>query len=649
MLPARKWPCRPERAQNQHCRQSTDTMAVSPAPQAAWSLLAPWAQRHRDKLDRHLLLALATGFADHVHAASGPFDVMLRLATPQASAWLRSRFARHPSARLSSAHLDAASVYVSASVNLALLEELAGAAQVIAIEWGQPVRAQRTVDRRATASPVTAPAAALPQCAGEVLLGVIDHGCPFAHQAFRQPKDARQTRVLAIWDQDRLPDFDPADGAPSGFAYGRQSKRAYLNGHMAAALQNGVVDENRCYALARYSAMRDALTHGSHTVGLFAGSWISPSLKAALAANDPATPGAASPADLVFVQLPRGVLQSPSHGGDHQCILDGIRYVVACAGKSVKTIVVVVDYGSYLGPHDGSSFIEMAMQAMVQEQRARGRDLKLVFPTGNGFSDNTHARATLSEGPTNMALRVSSNSETAGFAEIWLPESQKNLKVSITLPSGHGQPKQLTKHLSIDAPGAYAWPQGPGVQSACFNAIRMDMGASGTVILLRTAPTLVSDGAMAQAPAGRYVLALDKAANRKKIKAGAENPPKAFFYSCWGGENLGFPKRSQQARWLPLSPNGAMDGKGSILGTACTPGVFAVAGQVYNASGRGVRLADYSGQGPTRGKTRPVHLAMSDDSLLKNGVLGLGTRSGATARMWGTSVAAPIAARRLRP
>ena len=615
----------------------------------SWKVLPQWARDHQHKLDRHLLLALATDFADHVRGPRArkpnlqntPFDVMLKLASPESHAAIRKMFQASGTARLSSAHLDAGSQYACATVDLKMLAQLASSHHVAAIEWGQALLAERTLDRRATASAVKAAPSALPNCTGEVLLGVIDHGFPFAHSAFRTGTGSVAggngtpgTRVLSIWDQDAKPDFDPNLGAPAGFGYGRQATRAVLNRCIADATRQGLVNEARCYDLARYSALKDSVTHGSHTAGLFAGAWRSPSVKPLDPPRGAADTDVAATSDLVFVQLPRGILQAPSHGGDHRCVLDGVRYIVACASKTVKTIVVVIDYGSYLGSHDGSSFMEGALDAMVAEQKQLGRQLKLVFPTGNGQSDQSHAHANLHEGPSCIAWRVPPGSETAGFAEIWLPAAQSGLALSITLPIERGG----SKTIHLDRPGVVGWPEGELAQAG-FNAIRMDLGDSGTVILMRAAPTRADHPATALAASGRYEINLPLATGD------AKKPLVACFYSCWGGENMGFPRRSYQARWLKISSNVTVDGLGSILGTACANGVTAVAGLVYSA-GRLFKIAPYAGLGPTRATAqKPIHAAMSDDSPLQTGVLGLGTRSGSTTRMWGTSVAAPIAAR----
>lgn len=595
--------------------------------------LPAWAANNLHKLDRHLLLALVTDFADHVNGVAGPFKIMARLKSSGDRPGIEALFSASPNSTLVKAHLDAGARHFSAAVDMPLLEKLALSEGVAAIEWGQPLCAQRTVDRRATRSVVKSGVDAIPQCNGSVLLGLIDHGFPFAHQAFRVKNALPQTRCLAIWDQDPLPDFDPSLKSPAGFGYGRQVTRAGLNQCIAASLQTGLVNEDECYKLAKHSAMKDSLTHGSHTAGLFAGNWCSPSfrtLNPAASFED-----AASKADLVFVQLPRSVLQAPSHGGDHQCILDGIRYIISCAGEEVKAIVIVSDYGSYLGPHDGSSFIELAMQEMVAEQLELGRELKLVFPSGNGYKDQSHATATLSsKSETGITWRVPASSEVANFAEIWLPNSLHAPALKITFPVGGGQQQDL--HLN--AQGATAWPRGPA-QNAWFNAIRMDMGASGTVVLLRVSPTWVTDGTTPQAQGGRYDIEIGASPY-------ASEELVASFFGCWGGENLGFARRSGQARWLKKTGAVTVGGKSSVLGTACGADATVIAGVIYSADGKPLDRARYSGAGPTRGAHKnPDFAAMSDDSTLQIGVLGLGTRSGATARMWGTSVAAPVAGR----
>jgi hypothetical protein len=89
-------------------------------------------------------------------------------------------------------------------------------------------------------------------------------------------------------------------------------------------------------------------------------------------------------------------------------------------------------------------------------------------------------------------------------------------------------------------------------------------------------------------------------------------------------------------------------GAGTLLGDGCgrSRGLHVVGGYVGGTDPGRFQRADYSATGPTRGaRIGPDFVALSEENQATRGVLGPGTRSGITFRVWGTSVAAPQAAR----
>ena len=89
---------------------------------------------------------------------------------------------------------------------------------------------------------------------------------------------------------------------------------------------------------------------------------------------------------------------------------------------------------------------------------------------------------------------------------------------------------------------------------------------------------------------------------------------------------------------------------GTLNGFACSASPLVVAGMVRSTG----ELADYSAQGPisppkggSPNRPGPDAAAVSDDSLVLDGVLGAGSSSGSIVAMNGTSVAAPQVARNI--
>ncbi len=603
--------------------------------------LPAWARAHVHKLDTQMALALAQGWPggpllrphlmlEIVATAFHDFDQLL--ATHAAHV---DRVTEIPTPD------DSERRFYTAQLAEAFVAVLVAQDWVVQIAWGESERLPRVPDRSLRGKRASVQAAPIPlsnRVDSEVLIGIIDHGCPFAHRGYRRGA-AGGTRVHAIWDQDALPDFPTALGFPQGFGYGRIATNADLDGWMAASTRAGRFDEAACYRHAEYGAVDTALTHGSHTLGVLAGASWSPSLEQPPGGGFRRVGDKAATADIVFVQLPRIILEAPSLGGDHRCILDGLRFIVDCAGDKVRRIVVVVDYGSNLGPHDASSLFERAVAALVDEVEDRGKQLDIVFPAGNSFADRVHAVV----GPlaahetAGLQWRVDAGSETRTDAEIWVSVHSR-CTVTVTPPRAAPFVLDLTT-VPVAMPVA-AWPDAARPQ---FLVATRTAPNGQTVLALRCAATDATQAGVPVAPAGRWDIAFEAGAS-------ATTRP-VNVYVCWGGHNIGFPRRTSQSQLLRVSDplKVVVDGMGTVLGSACGRNIHVIGGFRGSVSVQRIRRAAYSARGPKRGATAglPDFLALSDESAALPGVLGYGTGSAVTARVWGTSVAAPQAAREL--
>jgi hypothetical protein len=172
---------------------------------------------------------------------------------------------------------------------------------------------------------------------GRLLIGVIDHGCPFAHRHLRQAMRAR-TRILNLWLQDETHGRRALGrgGTPSEFGYGLVLSRGVLNDLMVQhTARDGFVDEDACYAEAGLDELRQRFLHGAAVLDLFVGPR---PLVARTSADPDRSPtwaiesNQAEQADIVFVQLPRDVVQDSTSAGLTRCILDGLHYILSCAG-----------------------------------------------------------------------------------------------------------------------------------------------------------------------------------------------------------------------------------------------------------------------------------------------------------------------------
>lgn len=588
-------------------------------------------------LDPYLRLAKETGFRDYVPAYddSTPLDFLLELADGGAEK-LCALASLKADVLVNVAHLPTESCskppakgcFVTARMPLAALDELIRDKAVLAVELAETLRHQRT------RLPKTYP---FPDALREgdvlkvrrsstTLAAIIDDGCPFAHAEFR--KAGGGTRVVALWDMDPCPEFEHVDprpesgkavaGAPAGFFRGREVPGSKLDQWMSEATTDGVLHEELCYTKAKYSTVLQAsLTHGSHLLGLLAGKRY---------ARGKEKCDAASQADIAFLQIPRRAVEAPDGGSMHACILDALRYLRRLAAvNGYERCVVTCAMGSMLGPHDGTSLFERALDAILDE---KGIPFTIVFAAGNADDQRLHAVMSpkipmAPEGKHEAAVlwMLPGGNESAAFAELWVGAGANE---SFTFVA-EGQAQTIPA-------GTPAWI-GRGL---------LALHTPGR-LTLRAAPTRCWEGEGTGAQPGCARIGVQWKGNVD-----------VHGYVAWGGENLGCTRRTVQTEWRAPSDsrNTRVHDCGTLLGDVCGGSdSIVVAGGYVGANNEALRIrARYSGVGPTRARHRggPKYLGKSDESAAVQGVPGPGTRSNHVEEyVWGTSVAAPQVARAL--
>lgn len=165
-----------------------------------------------------------------------------------------------------------------------------------------------------------------------VIIGIVDTGIDLDHPDFRGP-DGR-TRVLYAWDQS-AEQGRPPGAIPNGVLdYGHECDRAEIDGGVCP--------------------MVDRSGHGTHVAGIAAGNG------SATGAGQAAYRfiGAAPEADLIIVK-----------GGDNSIpadrIVDGVAYIFARAAELGRPAVVNLSVSTQSGPHDGTTLLEQALNALA--------------------------------------------------------------------------------------------------------------------------------------------------------------------------------------------------------------------------------------------------------------------------------------------
>lgn len=524
-------------------------------------------------------------------------------------------------------------------------------------ELEMPVLPQRPRSMRSTARPVP-PGPAHPQrrTAGKTLVGVIDSGCPFAHRGLRSSKG---TRVLHLWDQDTQPAFStPHLGGvrPADFGYGCEVSRQQLNALIDDCTRGGVVAEAECYERAGCIELRSRFVHGAAVLGLLA----HPLSLGSRTGRSPRNPPSwapdndeASRADIVFVQLPRDCVQDSSSAGLTRYLLDGLQYILSCAGDDTERIVVNISDGSSRGTHDGNSIFERAILALVKDRRYRG-DLHVVLAAGNAHDEERHAQLSLEAG---VVLRLQPGCEAPTQVSVRLPLGAERTSIRITPPG------RLAAAGDIRAGEALAWPSAKAPECAVIRQTSTAGCASSALIVF--APTLSSDAGAPTASSGDWLI------EWKQVAAAADEP------ACTGAMHLHISRnqtnpgallRGRQAVFVdldgsyapmrhlrmpkadPVPPLSPIRRAGTLSSLATGAGgskVWVAAGYVLSSGDPAL----YSASGPALGSTAtragPDVAAPTEGSPALAGIRTMGVRSGETVQVMGTSFAAPQIAREL--
>jgi minor extracellular serine protease Vpr len=183
-----------------------------------------------------------------------------------------------------------------------------------------------------------------------VIVGIIDIGFDFTHPVFWDTTYTRY-RIQRLWDMG-----SSIGNPPAGYQYGTE----IVGGDNVRNWLYDVQDK----------------THGTHVAGIAAGGF---------SGNPIHTyKGIAPEADLIIV----------SKRGSNSSFVDGIKYVFNYATTVNKPAVVNLSWGSHVGPHDGTSLFDQAVDSLV------GTGKIVVGSAGNWGSDAIHLSKTLTSTDT---------------------------------------------------------------------------------------------------------------------------------------------------------------------------------------------------------------------------------------------------------
>src|SRR5688572_1805927 len=241
----------------------------------------------------------------------------------------------------------------------------------------------------------------------DVVLGFVDSGIQYQHDDFKNPDGT--TRLISIWDQ------NAAGTPPFGFGYGNECTQAQINAGTCTEV--------------------DADGHGTHVAGI--------------AAGDGSATGNAVPAYKYAGMAVKGSIIMVKTDFTDTGLLNGVSYIFQKADLLGQPAVVNMSLGTNLGPHDGTSDLELALQALV------GPGKILVASAGNDATSATHARLTstgAAADSTNFSVPAYAGSGLTDFflMDGWY-EGADNYRITLYSPTGK-------VYGPVNKGGAYSTP-----------------------------------------------------------------------------------------------------------------------------------------------------------------------------------------------
>jgi subtilisin family serine protease len=306
-------------------------------------------------------------------------------------------------------HARAEFAIATGTIALADVEALAALPHVVKVELGRALHQELDVSvEEIRARPLHK---ATPSLTGRgVVIGIIDTGIDWRHHAFRDSSGA--SRVRFLWDQSLTPKVKlPADpfqeAPPPEFAgLGVEYSKSQIEQALASSKPLQIV-----------RSMDNTEAHGTHVAGIAAGD----GSQAGTRSEDNCTGantyiGVAPEAELIVVS---NSLETRALG-ESQNLVDAIRYIFLRAGQLDAGVgrpcVINISQGDNLGPHDGTSLVEQAIDLQLLFNPGRA----VVKSAGNEGAANHHAMGTVPLGGSlSITFSVLAGDTSSRDLECW--------------------------------------------------------------------------------------------------------------------------------------------------------------------------------------------------------------------------------------
>jgi hypothetical protein len=473
------------------------------------------------------------------------------------------------------------------------------------------------------------------------VMGIVDDGLGFLHRRFRKADGSTRFAGLWIMHSGLLAD-DPGPVTGASVLYGVTLTAADINARLASGRSEHALYRqvnNGVFGPVPHKSTSHHAAHGTHVLDIATG----------------ADPGdAMSDVPILGVQLPPSSIGDTSGRRLDPDIVLGLRWIItkALQRKDRAALVINLSLGALAGPQDSTGLVERAIRAEIARYHffSRAAPIRVVVAYGNAWRARLVARTTLKPGQEiSLDWRVLPDDATSSQLELRTAKAAAgDIAIRLTPPQG-GAPLDLPGFPPPGLVWQFLTARGPVAEVA------LDPEPNLANVLMTVAATLPEAG-LPPAPSGAWTVNLRNTGTKPRavsLKVQRDDTPAG--YRRMGRQSW----LDHPAAWVfePETRGVTMPGPDSPVTRDGTEVAYAGIEHpsVYFISAArpdpflqgGYRPSPYSAAGGLPPPASPTLAARVDQGSALRGLLGIGTLTGSTARMTGTSMAAPRVVRGL--
>jgi hypothetical protein len=483
------------------------------------------------------------------------------------------------------------------------------------------------------------------------VMGVIDDGIGFLNQRFRRGDNTTRFEAMWIMDTDNLVN-DPGlvTGPPNLF--GIELTKGDINTRIASGLGEQAlyrqINTGVFGPVPRKSTNHHA-GHGTHVLDIATG---------AKTGDDMAD------VPILGVQLPPNSIAETSGRRLDPDIIQGLNWIVMRALQMPGRFALVINLslGALAGPQDGTNHVELAIAKWIAFYHfySGHAPIRVVVAYGNAYRSRLVAGSNLAPGATlTLDWRILPDDATDSYLEIRTKkDSGKALAVTLDPPAA-GPTLTLA---TFPAPNVIKRLTGPRGKAA---EVLNELGEHFDKVLIYVAPT-VRDDTRPTAPPGAWRVSLTNTGAGSvdvSLKVQRDDTPAGYRQAgrqSWLDHPTAWAWEKETMAWSMPAADSPITREGTEVAYAGSqhPSVYFVGSARPDIPIAGAapppppikgiwRPSRFASEGAPPEPAAPTLSGAAEDGAALSGLRASGVLSGSTARMAGSSMAAPIVTRGL--